>query len=340
MATILDHASGSRSAGIGAFGGNARPLAAIFLLLAAYAAVVAPLADVPLSEFIAVASRFLLLATVFAAGIWVLVRLPELIIGRTTPWTGDRWMWFAGACLLTGLTLPLFGLFKQMVLGAQGFPLDPLFARADRMLFGGIDAWRITHAAFGSLAATKFIDGVYSSWLYVMFAFPMLVAATVCDAGMRARLIATWLLCWIVVGTLGAWLLASAGPVYYDVFQQGPLRFADLVARLDDLDAQAAASGGRFDARTFHRILLAAHSSRDFAPAGGISAMPSVHVAMAILFAVGARYASRLLAMIAWTYAMCIWVGSVHLGWHYALDGVVSALLVGAIWWGTGRLFV
>jgi hypothetical protein len=32
-----------------------------------------------------------------------------------------------------------------------------------------------------------------------------------------------------------------------------------------------------------------------------------------------------------------MFLGSVHLAWHYAVDGYAGAAMVGAIWWLTGR---
>jgi hypothetical protein len=68
----------------------------------------------------------------------------------------------------------------------------------------------------------------------------------------------------------------------------------------------------------------------------GISAMPSMHVAMPALFAVAAWRRARALAMALWVYTAVIVVGSVHLGWHYAVDGYASILLVFPIWWVAG----
>jgi membrane-associated phospholipid phosphatase len=73
-----------------------------------------------------------------------------------------------------------------------------------------------------------------------------------------------------------------------------------------------------------------AGTNLDFA--SGISAMPSMHVAMATLFAIAGFRRSRLLGGIFTVYALTIWVASVHLGWHYALDGVVGAAMMGALW--------
>ncbi|MGX5841475.1 hypothetical protein ACWGTI_12205 [Mesorhizobium sp. ArgA1] len=30
--------------------------------------------------------------------------------------------------------------------------------------------------------------------------------------------------------------------------------------------------------------------------------------------------------------------GSIHLGWHYAVDGIVGIAAALAIWWGCGKL--
>ncbi|MCZ6764391.1 MAG: PAP2 family protein, partial [Alphaproteobacteria bacterium] len=37
-------------------------------------------------------------------------------------------------------------------------------------------------------------------------------------------------------------------------------------------------------------------------------------------------------------YAAAIMIGSVHLAWHYAIDGYLGALMAWGIWWLSGHL--
>jgi membrane-associated phospholipid phosphatase len=69
----------------------------------------------------------------------------------------------------------------------------------------------------------------------------------------------------------------------------------------------------------------------------GISAFPSMHVAMAVLFALYATRRSRLVGLLMWAFAAIIMVGSVILGWHYAVDGYASVLISIAIWKACGH---
>jgi hypothetical protein len=64
----------------------------------------------------------------------------------------------------------------------------------------------------------------------------------------------------------------------------------------------------------------------------GISAMPSMHIAMACWAALALRAYSRKMQWVGWTYVGLIWFGSVHLGWHYFTDGVVGALGALVVW--------
>ena len=67
-------------------------------------------------------------------------------------------------------------------------------------------------------------------------------------------------------------------------------------------------------------------------PYTGISAMPSIHVAMPLVYALTARATARWLAVAFGLYGLLILLGSVHLGWHYAVDGYVSVGAVLILW--------
>jgi membrane-associated phospholipid phosphatase len=103
--------------------------------------------------------------------------------------------------------------------------------------------------------------------------------------------------------------------------------FAPLMQRLpDDLIASRAMD-----------YLLSVRGSQTVG--GGISAMPSLHVAIVVLIGLCFRFRLPRWQWGAWTYAGVIFVGSIHLGWHYASDGLVGALGAWAIWRGTGFIF-
>ena len=66
--------------------------------------------------------------------------------------------------------------------------------------------------------------------------------------------------------------------------------------------------------------------------------MPSVHCALAALFALGAFRLNRIAGLGFAAYACLIWLGSIHLGWHYAVDGLVAAALTLGLWRVAGRV--
>ena len=69
----------------------------------------------------------------------------------------------------------------------------------------------------------------------------------------------------------------------------------------------------------------------------GISAMPSMHNSFAVLMALSMYAVKRWLGILFIVHAIFIYIGSIALGWHYALDGIVSAPLTVLIWWLAGK---
>jgi membrane-associated phospholipid phosphatase len=65
---------------------------------------------------------------------------------------------------------------------------------------------------------------------------------------------------------------------------------------------------------------------------GGISAMPSLHVAISFLFTLTTFRLNKSIGVVLFLYTLLIQIGSVLLGWHYAVDGYLSIVLTFCIW--------
>ena len=65
----------------------------------------------------------------------------------------------------------------------------------------------------------------------------------------------------------------------------------------------------------------------------GISAFPSMHNAMATIFALVTWRTNRKLGIAFVIFAALILIGSVQLGWHYAVDGYGAIAIALVCWW-------
>lgn len=263
---------------------------------------------------------------------------PIVVMARLAAdrWQADRMVSLVWPPLLFALLMASFNAFKQLVLIEAGFGLDPLFASIDRALFFGRDGWEVTHALLPSPWATWIIDKAYHAWF-----IPMSIGVIVCALlpashyRLRTQYLLTYLLIWVVMGSVLAFAMASAGPIFFEQFHGSSPSFGALHAHLV---SQQAATGGEFQALLSQSYLSQNHGSDALALGGGISAMPSVHNALAALFAIAAFRINRIAGWAFAGFAAVIWIGSIHLGWHYAIDGMLSIPLTLLLWRWSGRI--
>ncbi len=143
----------------------------------------------------------------------------------------------------------------------------------------------------------------------------------------------SFVLIWSLLGNLLALAFSSAGPCFYAFFVEGDNPYEPLMAYLREVDELYM--NWSLLAQDY---LWQNYTANVVATAGGIAAAPSLHIGIAVLQALMAWQVAPRLGRILAVYAMIIFIGSIHLGWHYAVDGYMAIVLAILIWLGVGRL--
>jgi hypothetical protein len=141
----------------------------------------------------------------------------------------------------------------------------------------------------------------------------------------------TFTLAVIVLGTIGAILFSSAGPIFYEWVVGGPGPYLPLIEHL-----QGVHEATPLTAWIGREYLWESYSSGTYHLGSGISAMPSMHIAAATLTTIVAFRWKRLAGFVGVLFTAVILYGSVYLAWHYAIDGYVSLVVVPVLWWISG----
>lgn len=228
---------------------------------------------------------------------------------------------FAGMILLMALMIfqGSFTSFKNMLpILAGGFPYDTLHADIDRFIHFGHDPWQLLYPMMAHPIVLAVVEWNYSVlWFVICFAALFFVATSTWADAIRTRYMLMFMFVWVFCGNVLAGLFLSAGPAFYAEVTGDTSRFVDQLAFL---------TGGQ--ARSFQLYLWKIYESGVAGFGSGISAFPSVHVG---LITMNALFLADRFPKLAWpaaAYTMLIVVSSVYLGWHYAIDGYVSIVVV------------
>lgn len=248
--------------------------------------------------------------------------------------TPDGFAGLATPLLLIPFFVGAFSSFKAMIPILNPFHLDPIFESLDRFLHFGFAPWEITHFLFRGEALNLLFQMAYNSWFLIMWVFMLGHICWLKGQAARARYLLAFILCWLAIGSVFAFLLSSAGPCYYGRVYDGPDPYAPLMQHLQALNQPMVDAGQYWSLWSLwvQDMLWQNYTHSLSALGSGISAMPSMHVSIAVLMALGAYQFSTLIGRIMSVYAVLIMIGSVHLGWHYAVDGYLAAALTFAIW--------
>lgn len=239
----------------------------------------------------------------------------------------QRWLRAAPVIFLFFVGMTTFTTFKINIPNIVPFYADQILADLDHWLHGA-DVWRWTHGIVSKPVSAVIFFCYEYVWVLQWFGTLLFVAFWKGQAE-RLRYLWAFSLTMFLCGTIVPILLASTGPIFHDQFVGGN-RFAELSAALEANEHAQIVLG-------YANYLLAAYQSGQSELGGGISAMPSMHIALVTLNAFFLASFGRWYAVVGWGFAAIILFGSVYTGWHYAVDGYLAIIIVSTLWYLTGR---
>ena len=220
----------------------------------------------------------------------------------------------------------VFSNIKSSIPMLNNFSWDMYFADLDKTLHFGMHPWEWLQPLLGYAPVTFLLNVNYNLWFLVTWMVWVYFAFLNKPSELRTRFFLSFFALWIIVGNLMAIGLSSAGPCYFGRLGLSPDPYAALMAYLQGvnevfpiwaLPLQDSLWEGYLDQTLIVK---------------GISAMPSMHNGSAFLYALAgyqvSRFAGRILAL----HALLVFIGSIHLGWHYAVDSYLAWALTLVIW--------
>jgi hypothetical protein len=230
-----------------------------------------------------------------------------------------------GTLMIIGMFLlgaAAFSTLKHVTPVYVPFFADPFLAKLDAEIHFG-DPWRETHAIF-PLALEPLLFVLYGPVWFIQMVGMVLIGAFAKNHTVRARYFLSLVLVAIILGTVVRVVGSSAGPIFFGRIVGGD-RFADLMAVLG-----SNPWGGAMVETSDYLYSSYAQDRTVFGT--GIAAMPSLHVAIAVLNALFLSQFGQATKYWGWFYFSAIMFGSVYFGWHYAIDGYVAIVATVMIW--------
>jgi hypothetical protein len=245
----------------------------------------------------------------------------------------ERVLFALPAILLLSLFAASFTEIKAAMPLIQPFALDRRLSELDLALHGGIAPWVWLQTVFGHPLLTAVLNLAYHLWFFIMLALMYWLVFSSERAVLRMQFLVSFVLSWALLGNALAVLFSSAGPCYFGYVLDGPNPYAAQMHALYQADHEVPLRALRVQ-----EMLWQDYRAGTSLSGMAISAMPSMHVASSVLMALAGWRLNRAAGIALTIFAVFIMIGSVHLGWHYAVDGYVGAIGAALLWKLTGWL--
>lgn len=253
----------------------------------------------------------------------------------------NRFAGFLLIYLLFPFMVTIFESLKKAIPTILPFCYDTLFMKLDYILHFNHHPWSLLSPILSNTLVIRVIDSLYITWFFSLNLFTFWLSWSN-RRKLRMQFFMTNLLIFFIIGSLLATVFSSAGPCYYEnvtgITQQNPYKpLMDKLHSFEDNNPSKDQDKLIDDNSPIIALQLQDKLWDNYINKGNeyfhyISAMPSVHVACATLFALTISGVNIYLAILFWIYWALIQIGSVILGWHYAVDGYFATILTIGLW--------
>lgn len=209
---------------------------------------------------------------------------------------------------------------------------DPVFAKWDSWIHGGVYPHALLQTLFSSEVFLKVFQ--YSYFLWFLFLYAIIIFNLFFDRKIHRRFRFLWafFLSWVLIGGVGATVFSSVGPVFWGTFYPDLSNpYADLVELV--LSKSESIPG---IIRANAKIIVWTQG-RELIPPNAVSAMPSMHIAVCWLGTLYAKEIDHRAFSASLLYTALVFMAAVYFGYHYAIDGYVSIAIVTMLWFATGK---
>jgi hypothetical protein len=203
---------------------------------------------------------------------------------------------------------------------------DTYFAQLDSTLHFGTQPWVWLQPLLGYAPLTYLINLNYNFWFLATWIMWVHFAFVDKPSELRTRFFLSFFAMWAFIGGALAVWFSSAGPCFYGRLGFTPDPYAGLMAYLRGVNEvlpvwALPVQDELWRGYTDNSVIVR-----------GISAMPSMHNASALLYALAGYQVSRFAGRLLSVHAILIFIGSIHLGWHYAVDSYLAWALTLVVW--------